>query len=56
MAEREKCAKCPRTVRAPGQRYCDACHAEAQKRYRDTHVIVKRPTALQGIFKGPGSS
>jgi hypothetical protein len=35
-----KCGRGP--VRAPGQRYCPLCHAEAQKRYRARHVTLTR--------------
>ncbi len=33
----ELCCKCPNQVRADNQRYCNACHAEAEKRYRETN-------------------
>lgn len=36
----ELCCKCPNTVRAPGQRYCHGCHANAQKEYRERHPAL----------------
>lgn len=33
--KKELCLKCPNEVRDHGQRYCLACHAAAQKAYRD---------------------
>lgn len=36
--------------RRPGQRYCNACHAEAQRRYRDSRVVITKAALaeLQG--------
>lgn len=33
-AAKKPCAKCRRRPRRPGQRWCDACHADYQRRYR----------------------